>query len=213
MIGYIYLIIDLLTRKKYVGQHHYHKPELDPNYHGSGRIIKRLYKKRPETLKMEYIKTCYTQRELDDWEKYFIFLYNTMSPNGYNLQEGGRGGTPSKNTRKKMSESHIGKTSGMKGKKASDETKMKMSESHKGLCSGEKHPMYGKHHKDESRKKISKTVLQYTLDGKLVREWISAHEAARTLNIDRGCISQCCRGNTRLKTYKGFKWEYEKEVV
>lgn len=152
---------------------------------------------------------------MDEWEKYFIFLYDTMSPKGYNLQEGGRGGTPSDNTKKRMSEAHKGGTSGMKGKKASDETRQKMRESHKGLCSGEKHPMFGKHHKDESRKKVSKTVVQYTSDGEFVREWISAHEAARELNICRGNISQCCISNTRLKSYKGFLWRYkeEKEVV
>ena len=211
MIGYIYLITDTTNGKQYVGQHHYDKEELDPNYHGSGNIVRRIFEKRPSTIKEEYLKTCHTQRELDEWEKYFIFLYDTMSPKGYNLQEGGRGGTPSENTRKRMSEAHKGKTSGMKGKKTSNETKMRMSESHKGLCSGEKHPMFGKHHKEESRKKVSKTVLQYTLNGELVREWISAHEAARTLNIDRGCISQCCCGNTRLKTYKGYKWKFKGE--
>lgn len=217
MIGYIYLIIDLTNWKKYVGQHHYHLKKLDSNYHGSGHLISRIYKKRPHTLKEIYLKTCYTQEELDEWEQYYINFYNTLSPNGYNLQEGGRGGLPSEETRKKMSEAHKGLCAGEKhpnyGKKASDETRRKLSKSHKGLCAGEKHPMFGKHHSEESRKKISKTVLQYTLDNKLVREWISAHEAARTLNIDRGCISKCCNGNTRLKTYKGFIWKYKKEVV
>ena len=217
MIGYIYLITDKTNGKQYVGQHHYDKDELDPNYHGSGNIVRRIFEKRPSTIKEEYLKTCNTQRELDEWEKYFIFLYDTMSPKGYNLQEGGRGGTPSEKTRMRMSIAHKGLCAGEKhpnyGKKASDETRRKLSESHKGLCSGEKHPMFGKHHSLESRKKISKTVLQYTLDDKLVREWISAHEAARVLNIDRGNITKCCRGNTKLKTYKGFKWEYKKEVV
>lgn len=217
MIGYIYLIIDLTNLKKYVGQHHYHLKKLDSNYHGSGTIISKIYKKRPHTLKEVYLKTCYTQEELDEWEQYYINFYNTLSPNGYNLQEGGRGGLPSEETRMRMSQAHKGLCVGEKhpnyGKKASDETRRKLSESHKGLCAGEKHPMFGKHHSLESRKKISKTVLQYTLDNKLVREWISAHEAARVLNIDRGNITKCCRGNTRLKTYKGFKWKYKKEVV
>ena len=189
MVGYIYLIIDLTNWKKYVGQHHYHLEKLDSNYHGSGTIISKIYKKRPHTLKEVYLKTCYTQEELDEWEQYYINFYNTLSPNGYNLQEGGRGGLPS------------------------DETRRKMSDSHKGLCTGEKHPMFGKHHSLESRKKVSKTVLQYTLNGELIREWVSAHEAAKVLNIDRGNITKCCRGNTRLKTYKGFRWEYKKEVV
>ena len=130
MIGYIYLIIDLTNWKKYVGQHHYHIENLDPNYHGSGHIIKMIYKKRPETLKEVYLKTCYTQEELDEWEKYFIFIFDTIYPNGYNLTEGGNGGVPCEETRKKISESR------------------------KGLQAGEKHPMFGKHHSDKSKKKI-----------------------------------------------------------
>ena len=170
MIGYIYLIIDLLTGKKYVGQHHYHKPELDPNYHGSGRIIKRLYKKRPETLKMEYIKTCYSQEELDEWEKYFIFVYDTMSPKGYNLQEGGRGGTPSENTRKRISEAAKGRTPPNKGKHLSEELRRKISEATKGRTSSEElrrkiseatkgrtSPNKGKSMSEETRRKMSES--------------------------------------------------------
>lgn len=211
MIGYIYLITDTTNGKQYVGQHHYNREELDPNYHGSGNIIRRIFEKRPSTIKEGYLKTCYTQRELDEWEKYFIILYNTLSPNGYNLQEGGRGGTPSENTKKRMSEVHKGGTSGMKGKKVSDETKKRMSESHKGLCAGEKHPMFGKHHKEESRKKVSKTVLQYTLDGDFICEWISSHEVERVLGYSRANISKCCSG--KLKSTYGFIWKYKKEAV
>ena len=184
MVGYIYLIIDLTNWKKYVGQHHYHLEKLDSNYHGSGTIISKIYKKRPHTLKEVYLKTCYTQEELDEWEQYYIEFYNTLSPNGYNLQEGGRGGVPSEDARRKMSKAHKGlcagekhpmfgkhhseeskkkmsnakkgKPSHNKGKPMSEETKKKLSESKKGLLSGEKNPMFGKHHSDETKQKISK---------------------------------------------------------
>ena len=198
MVGYIYLIIDLTNWKKYVGQHHYNKEgELDPNYHGSGRLISRIYNKRPETLKEVYLKTCYTQEELDEWEKYYIKFYDTLYPNGYNLEEGGRGGVPSEETRKKLSEaqkgkhhseetkqkmreSQSGKKNHMFGKHLSDETKRKLSEANKGKpsnkkgiplseetrrkisenhcdCSGEKGPFYGKHHSEESKRKMSES--------------------------------------------------------
>ena len=133
MIGYIYLIIDLTNWKKYVGQHHYHLEKLDSNYHGSGTIISKIYKKRPETLKEVYLKTCYTQEELDEWEQYYIKFYDTLYPNGYNLEEGGRGGVPSEEVRKKISEAL------------------------KGLQAGEKNPFYGKTHSEESKKKISES--------------------------------------------------------
>ena len=255
MVGYIYLIIDLTNWKKYVGQHHYHLEKLDSNYHGSGTIISKIYKKRPETLKEVYLKTCYTQEELDEWEQYYIKFYNTLYPNGYNLEEGGRGGVPSEETRMRMSEAHKGLYVGEKhpnyGKKASDETRRKLSKSHKGLCAGEKHPMFGKHHSEESKKKLSeklkgeknpfygrhhseeskqkmreyrkgktmseevkkklsKKVLQFTLDGEFVREWPSTRECGRN-GFDSGAVGKCCQG--KLKQYKGFRWEYKKEVV
>lgn len=54
---------------------------------------------------------------------------------------------------------------------------------------------------------ISKPVLQYTLDGELVREWISATEAGRN-GFSQSGINNCCLG--KAKTHKGFKWSYKK---
>ena len=56
-------------------------------------------------------------------------------------------------------------------------------------------------------KKKSKTVLQYTLDGQFVREWLSAKQAEREGGFSSKCISMCCRG--KLKTYKGYIWRYK----
>ena len=177
MIGYIYLIIDTTNGKQYVGQHHYDKEELDPNYHGSGHIIKKIYNKRPETLKEEYLKTCFTQTEMDEWEKYFIFTNDTLYPNGYNLRDGGNGKLFSEESIRKLIESHKGKMCGENnpfyGRKHSDETKKKISEANKGkqkwsdedkikmsvsrkgkFC-GENSPNYGKHPSEETRRKMS----------------------------------------------------------
>lgn len=150
MVGYIYLITDKTNGKQYVGQHHYDKEELDPSYHGSGIIIKHIYNKRPLSLKEEYLKTCYSQVELDEWEKYFIFTLNTLTPNGYNLRDGGNGKLFSEETRRKLSDAN-------KGKHLSEETKRKMSKKLKGLLSGEKHPMFGKHHSEETKIKMSES--------------------------------------------------------
>ena len=299
MVGYIYLIIDLTNWKKYVGQHHYHLEKLDSNYHGSGHIIRQIYKKRPHTLKEVYLKTCYTQEELDEWEKYYIKLFNTLYPNGYNLTEGGNGGVPSEETRRKLSELKKGLLSGEKnpmfgkhhseetkqkiggvhkgkhiseeqkkklsialkgrimsdehkkkigeankGRHHSEESKKKMSQTKKGLQSGEKHPMFGKHHSEESKKKmsqnhydcsgeknpmfgkhlseetkkkmslskkgkpnlkLSKQILQFTLDGEFIREWPSAAECGRN-GFDRNVIRLCCQG--KYKQAYGYKWCY-----
>lgn len=57
----------------------------------------------------------------------------------------------------------------------------------------------------------SKPVLQYTVDGELVREWPSTHEAQRQGGYTQTSISACCLG--KLKTYKGFIWRYKKEIA
>ena len=54
--------------------------------------------------------------------------------------------------------------------------------------------------------KLSKKVLQFTLDDEFVREWPSASECGRN-GFNQGHVSACCRGEE--KTYKGFKWCYE----
>ena len=162
MVGYIYLITDTTNNMKYVGQHHYNKEgELDQNYHGSGVIIKNIYKKRPETLKEEYIKTCYSEEEMCSDEQHYIKVFDTLWPNGYNLTEGGEGEIPCEETRKKISESNKGRIFSdehrrklslvNKGKHLSEETRKKISES----TSGEKNPFYNKHHSEETRRKIS----------------------------------------------------------
>ena len=53
---------------------------------------------------------------------------------------------------------------------------------------------------------LAKTVLQYTLDGQLVREWSSTRECGRN-GFDQGAVSKCCRGE--IKQYKGFIFKYK----
>lgn len=46
-------------------------------------------------------------------------------------------------------------------------------------------------------------------DGKIVAVYKSCSEAARITGFHRGNISSCARGNTKLKTYKGYEWKYK----
>lgn len=86
----------------------------------------------------------------------------------------------------------------------SEETKKKMSESKKGKKSN----FDGKHHSEETKNKMSKQVAQYTLDGELVKVWISANECGRN-GFDQGNVSACCQG--KRKTHNGFIWKYYDE--
>lgn len=53
-----------------------------------------------------------------------------------------------------------------------------------------------------------KPVLQYSLTGEFIREWISTSTAARETGLNVGNISLCCRG--KYKQSGGYRWEYKK---
>ena len=54
--------------------------------------------------------------------------------------------------------------------------------------------------------KLSKPVLQFTLDGEFIREWPSTMECARN-GFDHGAVCRCCNG--KQKTHKGFRFMYK----
>ncbi len=104
-----------------------------------------------------------TKKEAGLLEQMYIALYDTINPKyGYNQSLGGEGAKHSKESRKKMSEAHKGKTlseehrnnisKSLKGKIKSEEHRRKLSESFKCRVISE-----------ETRKKISKTLKGYEI--------------------------------------------------
>lgn len=94
----------------------------------------------------------------------------------------------------------------------------------KGKYKGKNHPMYGKHHLEETKEKISKAnkgkkrteetkqkmrkpILQYTKDMVFIREWDSAKSVSQELKIYASAITACCKN--KLKTAYGFLWKYK----
>ncbi len=61
--------------------------------------------------------------------------------------------------------------------------------------------------KQKNNKTKSKCVLQYSLDGCLVKEWPSLMEIERQLGYNHTCISSCCL-NKYEKMY-GYMWKYK----
>lgn len=64
--------------------------------------------------------------------------------------------------RKAMSQATSGEKNGMYGKHHTEEAKQKMSQSKKGKYSGSNNPMYGKHHTEEAKQKMSEAASQKT---------------------------------------------------
>lgn len=125
----VYKTTNLINGKIYVGQDSKNNPE----YLGSGTIIKRAIKKYgKENFKKEILHFCKNKAEMDEKERYWIERLNTIKE-GYNITGGG---------------------DGCLGCKQSDETKQKRRE--KNL--GEKNPMFGKRLSDKILQERSKKV-------------------------------------------------------
>lgn len=147
---YVYLTTNLINNKKYIGQHN---GEIDDSYIGSGTIFLKAVKKYgKENFKKEILEICNSQEELDKAEQKWIKNLNAVFDNNfYNIAEGGSGGNPclgltaeqEKARRKKISESLKGEKNPFYGK---------------GFCK-EEHPMWGKHHSEESKEKMRQAKL------------------------------------------------------
>ena len=58
--------------------------------------------------------------------------------------------------------------------------------------------------------KLSKPVLQFTLDGEFLREWPSTREIERQLGFDSSAVGRCCLG--KQKTSYGYIWKYKETL-
>ena len=95
---------------------------------------------------------------------------------------------------------------------------------------GEDNPFYGKHHTEESKRKMKESrknvdmeriksiirdtnsikVVQLDLDNNIVNIWNSIKDASDNLEITSSPIVRCCKGNQNKS--KGYKWKYLSDV-
>lgn len=122
----IYKITNNVNQKIYIGQtihsiktrwsgHCRSKPER------SGIMSAAIKKYGKENFKIEEVDSANTLEELNQKEIFWICHYNSLSPNGYNLNPGGNSSPMHPDTKKKLSEIN-------RGKRHSEETKRKISE-------------------------------------------------------------------------------------
>lgn len=97
-----------------------------------------------------------------------------------------------------------------------DEYRQSLSEKMKGRFAGSKHPLFGKHPTEDTKKKISKSlqeykkrIIQFDKQGNFICGYESIHEASRCTGISASYISSCCRGYA--KSCFGYVFKYESE--
>lgn len=87
-MGYIYMLTDIRNGKKYIGKHN----GTNSNYWSGGLIPNRIANKYgKEVFERVIIEDGLSIDIIDDREKYYITLHNTIQE-GYNISEGGDGG-------------------------------------------------------------------------------------------------------------------------
>ena len=225
MSYYVYLIVNKVNQKLYFGSHCWNGDGVDPNYYGSGKIIKQAIEKYGKDNFIVYPIQFYSNaEECRKAEEELLTRYDIANnPYCYNIKNSAigwdKGKKHTEETRKKISQANKGKkrteearkklSQANKGKTLSDEHRQKLSESKKG----ENNPNYGKHHTDEHRKKLSQAnnyrkipVVAIQLSTGKIRVFESQIECARQLNLDRRLIYSCLKG--RIKQTKGYTFKY-----
>lgn len=201
--GVIYLVINKINNKIYVGQtvgsfQDRYRGDIAKNTHNE-HLRRAINKYGIDNFYIvEEYKVAYSQEELDYLEDWYITIYDTMNPSmGYNKRGGGSNG------------------------RLSEESKQKMSESRKGKFIGELHPFYGKTHSEESKKKISESLkgkpsntpktpvimLDKTTGNPLMMfDAISDTDIYFNKTLAFTNIIKCCKG--KRKSSQGYKWMY-----
>lgn len=119
--GIVYLIIDGTNDKEYVGQTTQTLEERfkEHCWCKTSNIGRAIRKRGADMFVKVILKVCYSQDELNYWERHFIKSRGTRWPLGYNNSEGGEGGW-------ERTPESIAKMS-RKGQKPSDETRIELS--------------------------------------------------------------------------------------
>ena len=210
-MGYIYLITNTITKKQYVGQTIRKDIETRWNSHrkcdkySCGSYLLRSYRKYGiDKFKFQIICICFDE-DCNQFEEEYIKKYNTLSPNGYNLNSGGGNKKHHPDTIKKLSELNSGKKNPQYGRKWTQEEKdivwtQEIREQKSKVVSGNKNPNYGK--KSVHRKSVG----MYNDKGELIKMFESIYQASISTGINERCISGNC--NNYQKSAGGYAWKF-----
>lgn len=166
IMGYIYIITNKINGKKYIGQtcqsdiNKRWKQHKSINKKHIGQILFNAYTKYGiHNFTFKILCICFDS-DTNNYEIEYIKKYDTIYPNGYNLQPGGNSRKHNEFTIKQISNSLKGEKSFNFGKKLSVETKQKISQS----LRGKNHPNFNKKMSDEQKNKIKNTVNSFSVE-------------------------------------------------
>lgn len=157
-MGVIYLIKNKINNKCYIGQttrSHIKRWKEHCSKHSFSIINNAILKYKPENFELLILIEIENDK-LDEFEVKYIKEYNSLYPNGYNIQTGGNlNKKHCEESKNKMRLSKLGEKNHNFGKPRSDETKEKIRISKLG----EKHHFYGKELSLEHKLNLIKKII------------------------------------------------------
>ena len=161
----VYKITNLVNNKVYIGQttktlqSRKLRHIQDANNNVDTYFARAILKYGANSFKWQVICICPNMDSLNKTEQYYIAYYNSMDNTvGYNLQSGGKYCIMSDRTKEKLSRIRRGKNHPMYGKKHSLEARKKIKEAMRSRIEDPDYvpPMLGKKASKETLKKMSK---------------------------------------------------------
>jgi group I intron endonuclease len=194
----VYLTINKVNGKKYVGQNAYNTP----GYLGSGKALKLAIKKHGvKNFEKIILCNCETQEDTDRMEKFWIKELNTIEE-GYNILPGGKGNGYQEYILK-MSNALKGENNPMYGKSVKD-------------------VLIDKYGKDEGNRKWeemnykrsingknkgTKGVIQMNMSNDIIEEFNSVSEASDKTGVNINSIREVC--NKKRNHAGKFIWAWK----
>ncbi len=235
--GVIYLIINLINGKKYVGQT-IKKVGYRFNEHANAKSLlgEDIRKYGRENFKIDVLEECYSYEELNAAEKKWIKTLNTKVPNGYNKTDGGNGLlNPCKDTREKMAAASMGNQHGLGrkhtedeierirqsnlGQKRSPETCEKIRQNKTGLKASDEtkkkmsDKRKGRKFSEEHKANLSKSRLAYWEGIPKEERKLSDERKAQLSAQNSGSNNPSCKPENAAKIKAGLKRYYAKKRV
>ena len=220
----IYCIENTVNGKKYIGQSknikdrwRRHISELRKCKHNNSYLQDNWIAYGESAFKFYVLEECPPEL-LDEREQYYIDYLNSMSyGNGFNLTTGGKkGNTMTEEIKQKMSKSVTESyTDELREIRRQDTLEYWSNPENRKRAMGANNGMYGKHHSEDSKRKMSEAKKgkpswrinkRPVLCEELQKKFDSASQAGKQLSLDSGAILKVCYGQRH--TCGGYHWSF-----